>query len=859
MAGPGGKEVGRLNLKVLPDTTQFGVSLNRYVKRIERQVSVRLNVEISDKAVTRELTQLQTRLEVQRPNVNIDTELTGQAGVRTAMAALLAELRVMTRAARPTISPNVSQVGVATAAVGGLTDALGSSAAGSSNVGRQIALWGPLIIVAAVAIMAIGPALAALLPLIAGIGFGIGAIALGFEQLKPLADPIVEAFAGMRKEVGRTLAEGLLPLVRTFASEFVPVLKDGFVAVAGLINDATTNLLEFLNSSTGLSLTADFLDAMVAGLKPLTRLLAPLTEVFLRLSTQAGPALEMMSSAIVRVTEDLAGWLSATDTSETISQSMRDLGGILTEIGQLIRDLFGPLFAAAPAVIAMLDGIGEVLGAVFLALTPVFEYMSANTSVVKVLAGAFAGVAIAVASVLAVAAVVGLVFASSASLIGAAIGAIVGAIIVLYNEFEGVRAVVDVVAQKVGAAFSAMAGVASSAFQSIAGNRPLLIGIATVITAVLVPALVVLGVQAAAAAARSVAAFIAMNVGAAMSAAMHVASLTLIGLSWVRAGVQAMASAIRMAAAWLIALGPIGLIIIAIAAVVAVVVYCWQRFEGFRNVVLTVFAAIMAMVAAWWQVVQVAFSAVVAYVKLVIAVWQTLFSAARTVFTFVGRIIATQIAIGMAALRAVGGVITSVIGFFVRLQTGVNTRIAAVLRTMSELPGRITSALGNLGSLLLDAGKAIIRGLIDGIESMIGAVRDKLSSLTDLIPDWKGPMSRDRVLLVPTGAAIIDGLISGIASRQGALKSELSTITDLIEATSMGALEVPSLTFGGAPDLSGSDFEAWARELGVDLPPDGSSAGGGGGDTYNVYPSEGMDEDLLAESIGSRVAWRNRR
>ncbi|WP_431781700.1 phage tail protein [Streptomyces chumphonensis] len=44
MAGPGGREVGRVSIRVLPDTSRFGVSLQRYLDRTEQRV--RLNIPI---------------------------------------------------------------------------------------------------------------------------------------------------------------------------------------------------------------------------------------------------------------------------------------------------------------------------------------------------------------------------------------------------------------------------------------------------------------------------------------------------------------------------------------------------------------------------------------------------------------------------------------------------------------------------------------------------------------------------------------------------------------------------------------------------------------------------------------------
>lgn len=81
---------------------------------------------------------------------------------------------------------------------------------------------------------------------------------------------------------------------------------------------------------------------------------------------------------------------------------------------------------------------------------------------------------------------------------------------------------------------------------------------------------------------------------------------------------------------------------------------------------------------------------------------------------------------------------------------------------------------------LLDAGKNIIQGLIDGITDKIKAVRDKLKDLTEKIKEWKGPRAVDLKLLVPAGQAIMRGLMSGISSKIPELQKQLNTVTDRI-------------------------------------------------------------------------------
>lgn len=126
---------------------------------------------------------------------------------------------------------------------------------------------------------------------------------------------------------------------------------------------------------------------------------------------------------------------------------------------------------------------------------------------------------------------------------------------------------------------------------------------------------------------------------------------------------------------------------------------------------------------------------------------------------------------------------TRFVGAFTNARDGAVTAIAGVIATVRGLPGQVTGALGNVGNLLRNAGRNLIQGFIDGIREMISTVRSTLANLTSSLPDWKGPMALDRVILRPSGAAVIDGFIGGLESRYGAVRNTLNGLTSDIGAT----------------------------------------------------------------------------
>lgn len=66
---------------------------------------------------------------------------------------------------------------------------------------------------------------------------------------------------------------------------------------------------------------------------------------------------------------------------------------------------------------------------------------------------------------------------------------------------------------------------------------------------------------------------------------------------------------------------------------------------------------------------------------------------------------------------------------------------------------------------------------------MIGSLKNKFSSITNMIPDWKGPPDTDAKLLTNAGELIMEGLISGLESKYGAVKNSLQSFTGDLSQT----------------------------------------------------------------------------
>lgn len=224
------------------------------------------------------------------------------------------------------------------------------------------------------------------------------------------------------------------------------------------------------------------------------------------------------------------------------------------------------------------------------------------------------------------------------------------------------------------------------------------------------------------------------------------------------------------AAQWLVnaalSANPIGLIVVGIAALVAGVVLAWKHSEKFRAVVTAAWAGIKAATVATFNAVK---NVITGAFKVLARVFLN--------FTGPGLIIKHWNTIRSVTASAWGAIRGAVSGAV----NAVKNAISSMIGKITGIKSKVTGALSGAGTLLLNAGRDIIGGLINGITSKVKALTDKLSGITKLIPKWKGPHEKDKKLLTPAGAALMEGLIKGIDSRKVKLKNALGKVTDYVK------------------------------------------------------------------------------
>jgi TP901 family phage tail tape measure protein len=234
----------------------------------------------------------------------------------------------------------------------------------------------------------------------------------------------------------------------------------------------------------------------------------------------------------------------------------------------------------------------------------------------------------------------------------------------------------------------------------------------------------------------------------------------------------------------------------AFMAVGAVVMMVWSTF------ISPVLSAIGALFTWLWGVIQPVLSAIGAlftwlwssaispFITWVSGALSSLWGIIQTIFTAVVSLIRGAINQIVLAANGVTAFVNAISSHFQAAVNSIRDKINMAVSVVRGLPGQIIGAVGNLGSLLYNAGQNVINGLINGISSRIGAIRDKMAEAASMIrnhlpfsPAKVGPLSGAGD---PTksGAKIVEMVATGMEYRI----PELNAISQQMAQTVLDSL-----------------------------------------------------------------------
>lgn len=169
------------------------------------------------------------------------------------------------------------------------------------------------------------------------------------------------------------------------------------------------------------------------------------------------------------------------------------------------------------------------------------------------------------------------------------------------------------------------------------------------------------------------------------------------------------------------------------------------------------------------------------------AVWNGIRSAVSGAMGLVKNVITTQVNTIKGLWSAAWNLIKTVlIKAWNGIRNAVQNSIKAVVGFMKGLPGKILDAVGNLGETLVNAGRDVIQGFIDGLTEKWEDAKDTLSGFTDKIADLKGPPAKDKKLLIKNGRLVIEGFIKGLTQGWKQAAKALRRMTEWVRKAFAG-------------------------------------------------------------------------
>lgn len=368
--GPGGFSVGRVSVKVVPDTSDFRRDLIRELKAAVKGVEVEIPVKLNAKTALAQLKVLDQILK------KVDRTVTPKIDLKTTNSDGLGEL-----------NKNLDK----------LKDNANKASDGFSRMSHAALIGIAVLLLAAPLIALIATLLAGLPSLMLALLAPIAAVSLGMEGFKKAAEKFTPTVDRLKKSLSANFQDGLTPVFERL-NKLAPTLDVGLNKVADGLIHILDQLSLFLTAPDNMKMLERILSNVGFFLKEISPAINQGVAAFLKLSDVASASFGILASTLNDFSTSFLDMVDRISQSGQLTSSLEGLNKVLDALLQGFVGLFeagikamsvlgGPManFIGAflglvvdlmPALTALSNLVFNVLGAAFEALRPVIKELT---------------------------------------------------------------------------------------------------------------------------------------------------------------------------------------------------------------------------------------------------------------------------------------------------------------------------------------------------------------------------------------------------------------------------------------------------------------------------------------------------
>lgn len=337
---------------------------------------------------------------------------------------------------------------------------------------------------------------------------------------------------------------------------------------------------------------------------------------------------------------------------------------------------------------------------------------------------------------------------------------------------------------------------------------------------------------------------------------------------------------------------PIVLIIAAIVALVAAFIYLWNSCDGFRQFWIdlwenikqiavavweglktfftaawqaisttaqTIWNGIKNFFSALWEGIKTIFTTVLNLIKTIVTTYfnvyktiiTTVFNAIKTVITTILNAIKTVITTVWNTIKTVFTTVLNTIksvvsGAFNAMWNGIKNTISGIVNTIKTGFNNAVNFIKNLASSAFSWGADIIEGIVNGIKSCIGKVKDAVCSVADTIKSFlhfyvpdEGPLTEYESWMPD----FMSGLAKGIENSKGMVKDAVSGLAaDMVINPQMKGSQ---MAMAGGGTVSSADLSSLVGAIREAV---GGISGNGGDIVIPVYLGGTMLDEVIVNA-----------